>query len=344
MQEVGFMQESVLPTSHAAEAVNTHAEEQVLQDVATELVRPHSNTNSTAHMALEEEEEEDEEEEEEEEEELVGVQQQWQQVPLMVVASAEGSLPQTIMYQPSLKTRGVARQDRMTRQQGMARQHAQQQGSTRKQGVARHGSLTGQQLGLARLEPVLMQQQQQGVRTGAAFRNSRLLKHRGQGSVRKPGGTVTITSQQQQQSSVANMQTDVLDALDSGYQEQNTGGIGDSSREGQTSLGQGIGSSRYKLKTATNRKTRTNTNTCACAGFSRKRKALDNDILELMERLQEEAEDREDARQQRLLEHESRMEEKRQHWEEQRREREFQQQQQLTQMFLQALEHLDKHQ
>ena len=39
----------------------------------------------------------------------------------------------------------------------------------------------------------------------------------------------------------------------------------------------------------------------------------------MMERLQE---DREDARQQRLLEHESRMEQRRQSWEEQRRVRE----------------------
>ena len=60
-----------------------------------------------------------------------------------------------------------------------------------------------------------------------------------------------------------------------------------------------------------------------CLGSSRKRKASDSNVTELMERLQEEADDREDARQQRLLEHETRMEERRQRWEEQRRKREL---------------------
>ncbi len=64
--------------------------------------------------------------------------------------------------------------------------------------------------------------------------------------------------------------------------------------------------------------------------------------MKLMQRLQEESEAREDARQQRLLEHERRMEERRQKWEDQRRERELEHQQQLTQMFVKALERVGK--
>jgi len=71
--------------------------------------------------------------------------------------------------------------------------------------------------------------------------------------------------------------------------------------------------------------------------------------------LQEEAEDREDARQHRLLEHEKRMQARRQRWEERMREREllvmqkweerrreweFQQLRQMTQMFLQGLQQM----
>ena len=92
------------------------------------------------------------------------------------------------------------------------------------------------------------------------------------------------------------------------------------------------------------------------------RKALDSNVMELMKKLQKETDDREDARQQRLLEHETRMEERRECWEEQRREREeqlrreeelwyrywddqrrereFQHQRHLLQLFLQGFEHL----
>ncbi len=55
---------------------------------------------------------------------------------------------------------------------------------------------------------------------------------------------------------------------------------------------------------------------------SRRLSTTDSSVLELMAKLQADAEAREDARQQRLLEHEERMEERRQKWEEQRRERE----------------------
>ena len=59
-----------------------------------------------------------------------------------------------------------------------------------------------------------------------------------------------------------------------------------------------------------------------CSKSACKQKELDSKVFELMERrLQEEVEDREDARQQRLLEHETRMEERRQSWEEQMKKR-----------------------
>ena len=66
-----------------------------------------------------------------------------------------------------------------------------------------------------------------------------------------------------------------------------------------------------------------------------------NDLLHLMVRvmvrLQEGAEDREDARQQRLLEHERRMEERRQRWEEHWRERETIKQLQYQRVLYQEL-------
>ena len=72
-----------------------------------------------------------------------------------------------------------------------------------------------------------------------------------------------------------------------------------------------------------------------CLGLGT-RTLMDGDILEFMALMQEEAEDREDARQQRLLEHETRMEERRQQW----RQREIEHQERLAHMILQGVENM----
>jgi len=59
-------------------------------------------------------------------------------------------------------------------------------------------------------------------------------------------------------------------------------------------------------------------------------------MLEIMTLMRREAEDREDARQQRLLEHEARMEEKRQQW----RQVELRHQETIAHMVLQGMERL----
>ena len=90
-------------------------------------------------------------------------------------------------------------------------------------------------------------------------------------------------------------------------------------------------------------------------GRKKRKKTKNSHVDALMVLLQEQAEDREDARQRRLLEHEKRMEARRQRWEERMREREllvtqkweeqrkeweYRQLQQVTQMFLQGLQQM----
>ena len=78
------------------------------------------------------------------------------------------------------------------------------------------------------------------------------------------------------------------------------------------------------------------------AGSQHKRKVPDGDILELIARLEDAAEAREDAHRSQLLEHEERMEEIREQREDQRRQREQEHEERILSMFLSFFEQLSQ--